>query len=275
MAKQLLYDETARHSLMRGVDRLSDAVRVTLGPKGRNVALDKKYGAPTITNDGVTIARDIELDEPFENMGAQLVREVAIKTDDVAGDGTTTAVVLAQSLVSEGLRNVAAGANPMIVKRGLEKAVDTVVEALKAQARPVATREDIANVASIVFIGRATNLDFGLGTGTGELDRIGDQMTNTSRNRARSAHTNGSRLISDHDLPFFGLALENRPMSHAQFVKIDVRFSFSRAPHAKSSTGRQSIFPSVLPTGKSWSDVRGFFLKATNWCHFATGSRSP
>ncbi|MGO9177719.1 MAG: TCP-1/cpn60 chaperonin family protein, partial [Candidatus Limnocylindrales bacterium] len=149
MAKQLLYDETARHSLMRGVDRLSDAVRVTLGPKGRNVALDKKYGAPTITNDGVTIARDIELDEPFENMGAQLVREVAIKTDDVAGDGTTTAVVLAQSLVSEGLRNVAAGANPMIVKRGLEKAVDTVVEALKAQARPVATREDIANVASI------------------------------------------------------------------------------------------------------------------------------
>ena len=149
MAKQLLYDETARHSLMRGVDRLSDAVRVTLGPKGRNVALDKKYGAPTITNDGVTIARDIALDEPFENMGAQLLREVAIKTDDVAGDGTTTAVVLAQSLVSEGLRNVAAGANPMIVKRGLEKAVDTVVEALKAQARPVATREDIANVAAI------------------------------------------------------------------------------------------------------------------------------
>ena len=149
MAKQLLYDETARHSLMRGVDRLSDAVRVTLGPKGRNVALDKKYGAPTITNDGVTIARDIELDEPFENMGAQLLREVAIKTDDVAGDGTTTAVVLAQALVTEGLRNVAAGANPMIVKRGLEKAVDAVVTALKAQSRPVATREDIANVASI------------------------------------------------------------------------------------------------------------------------------
>jgi chaperonin GroEL len=134
---------------MRGVDRLSDAVRVTLGPKGRNVALDKKYGAPTITNDGVTIARDIALDEPFENMGAQLLREVAIKTDDVAGDGTTTAVVLAQSLVSEGLRNVAAGANPMIVKRGLEKAVACVVEELKAQARPVATREDIANVAAI------------------------------------------------------------------------------------------------------------------------------
>jgi chaperonin GroEL len=149
VAKQLLFDETARHSLMRGVDRLSDAVRVTLGPKGRNVVLDKKYGAPTITNDGVTIARDIELDEPFENMGAQLVREVAIKTDDVAGDGTTTAVVLAQSLVTEGLRNVAAGANPMIVKRGLDKAVACVVEELKAQARPVATREDIANVASI------------------------------------------------------------------------------------------------------------------------------
>jgi len=149
VAKQLVFDESARRSLKKGVDRLADAVKVTIGPKGRNVVLDKKYGAPTITNDGVTIARDIELDEPFENMGAQLVREVATKTDDVAGDGTTTAVVLAQALVTEGLRNVTAGANPMIVKRGLDKAVACVVEELKAQARPVATREDIANVASI------------------------------------------------------------------------------------------------------------------------------
>jgi chaperonin GroEL len=149
VAKQLIFDETARRSLKRGVDRLADAVKVTLGPKGRNVVLDKKFGAPTITNDGVTIAREIELEEPFENMGAQLLKEVATKTDDVAGDGTTTAVVLGQALVTEGLKNVTAGANPMIVKRGLDKAVDKVVEQLKANARPVETREQIAAVAAI------------------------------------------------------------------------------------------------------------------------------
>jgi chaperonin GroEL len=148
-AKQLIYDETARRALRRGVDRLADTVRVTLGPKGRNVVLDKKYGSPTITNDGVTIAREMELDDPFENMGAQLVKEAATKTDDVAGDGTTTAVVLAQSLIAEGLRNVTAGANPMIVKRGLEKGVAAVVEELKKYARPVETHEDIAAVAAI------------------------------------------------------------------------------------------------------------------------------
>ena len=149
MAKQLIFDETARRSLRRGVDRLADAVRVTLGPKGRNVVLDKKFGAPTITNDGVTIAREIELDEPFENMGAQLLKEVATKTDDVAGDGTTTAVVLAQSLVAEGLKNVTAGANPMILKRGLEKGVEAIVAELKTHARPVDDRADIAAVAAI------------------------------------------------------------------------------------------------------------------------------
>ncbi len=149
MAKQLIFDETARRSLKRGVDRLADAVKVTLGPKGRNVVLDKKFGAPTITNDGVTIAREIELDEPFENMGAQLLKEVATKTDDVAGDGTTTAVVLGQAIIAEGLKNVTAGANPMIVKRGLEKGVDAVVERLKEHSRPVENSEDIANVASI------------------------------------------------------------------------------------------------------------------------------
>jgi chaperonin GroEL len=149
VAKQLIFDETARRSLKRGVDRLADAVKVTLGPKGRNVVLDKKFGAPTITNDGVTIAREIELDEPFENMGAQLLKEVATKTDDVAGDGTTTAVVLGQALVTEGLKNVTAGANPMIVKRGLDKAVDKIVERLKVNAKPVETREQIAAVAAI------------------------------------------------------------------------------------------------------------------------------
>ena len=149
MAKQLIFDETARRSLKRGIDRLADAVRVTIGPKGRNVVLDKKFGAPTITNDGVTIARDIELEDPFENMGAQLLKEVATKTDDVAGDGTTTAVVLGQAMVSEGLRVVTAGANPMVVKRGIEKAVEAVVDEIKRTARPVDTREQIAAVAAI------------------------------------------------------------------------------------------------------------------------------
>ncbi len=149
MAKQLLFDEVARRSLKKGIDRLADAVRVTIGPKGRNVVLDKKFGAPTITNDGVTIARDIELEDPFENMGAQLLKEVATKTDDVAGDGTTTAVVLGQAMVNEGLRVVTAGANPMIVKRGIERAVEVIVEEIKKTARPVETREQIAAVAAI------------------------------------------------------------------------------------------------------------------------------
>ena len=149
MAKQLIFDETARRSLKKGVDRLADAVKVTLGPKGRNVVLDKKFGAPTITNDGVTIARDIDLEDPFENMGAQLLKEVATKTDDVAGDGTTTAVVLGQALVTEGLKNVTAGANPMIVKRGMDKAVERVVAELKKNAKPVDNREQIAAVAAI------------------------------------------------------------------------------------------------------------------------------
>ena len=149
MAKQLIFDEAARRSLKRGIDRLADAVRVTIGPKGRNVVLDKKFGAPTITNDGVTIARDIELDDPFENMGAQLLKEVATKTDDVAGDGTTTAVVLGQAMVAEGLRVVTAGANPMVIKSGIEKAVAAVVEEIKRVSRPVDSREQIAAVAAI------------------------------------------------------------------------------------------------------------------------------
>ncbi len=149
MAKQLLFDEEARRALKRGVDALADAVKVTLGPKGRNVVLDKKYGAPTITNDGVTIARDIDLDDPFENMGAQLVKEVATKTNDIAGDGTTTATVLAQAIITEGLKNVAAGANPMILKRGLDKGVAVIVEELKRLSRPVNTPEETAQLASV------------------------------------------------------------------------------------------------------------------------------
>jgi chaperonin GroEL len=148
MAKQLEFSEPARRSLKAGVDKLADAVKVTLGPKGRNVVLDKKFGAPTVTNDGVTIAREIELEDPFENMGAQLVKEVATKTNDVAGDGTTTATVLAQAIISEGLRNVAAGANPMILKRGIDKGVDAIMDELKTLARPVNTTEETAQVAA-------------------------------------------------------------------------------------------------------------------------------
>jgi chaperonin GroEL len=149
LAKQLLFDEEARRALKRGVDALADAVKVTLGPKGRNVVLDKKFGAPTITNDGVTIARDIDLDDPFENMGAQLVKEVATKTNDIAGDGTTTATVLAQAIITEGLKNVAAGANPMILKRGLDKGVAVLVEELKRLSKPVNTPEETAQLASV------------------------------------------------------------------------------------------------------------------------------
>lgn len=149
MAKQILFDEQARRALERGVNALANAVKVTLGPKGRNVVLDKKFGAPTITNDGVTIARDIELEDAFENMGAQLVKEVAVKTNDVAGDGTTTATLLAQAMVREGMKNVAAGANPMIVKKGIQKAVDVLVSELKGISSKVEGKQAIAQVAAI------------------------------------------------------------------------------------------------------------------------------
>ena len=149
MSKILKFDDEARRGLEAGVNKLADAVKVTLGPKGRNVVLEKKFGAPTITNDGVSIAREIELEDPYENMGAQLVKEVATKTNDVAGDGTTTATVLAQALVKEGLRNVAAGANPMALKRGIEKAVAAAVESIKEQAKEIDDRSEIAQVATI------------------------------------------------------------------------------------------------------------------------------
>jgi chaperonin GroEL len=149
MAKQLVFSENARRDLKKGVDALADAVKVTLGPKGRNVALDKKWGAPTITHDGVTVAKEIELEEPFQNMGAQLLKEAATKTNDVAGDGTTTATVLAQMIVNEGLKNVAAGANPMLIKNGIARAAEAVVGALREQSTDIDTKEEIANVAAI------------------------------------------------------------------------------------------------------------------------------
>ena len=149
MAKMIAFDEEARRGLERGMNTLADAVKVTLGPRGRNVVLEKKWGAPTITNDGVSIAKEIELEDPWEKIGAELVKEVAKKTDDIAGDGTTTATVLAQALVREGLRNVAAGANPMALKRGIEKAVEAVSQQLLKTAKEVETKEQIAATASI------------------------------------------------------------------------------------------------------------------------------
>ena len=148
-AKQLMFDEEARRTILRGVDKLANAVKATLGPKGRNVVLDKKFGAPNITKDGVTVAKEIELEDPFENMGAQMVKEVASKTSDVAGDGTTTATVLAQAIIREGMKNVTAGSNPMALKRGIDKAVEAVVEEIRRISKPTRGKKEISQVASI------------------------------------------------------------------------------------------------------------------------------
>src|SRR5919106_6762458 len=147
--KRLVYSDEARKSLRVGIETLADAVKVTLGPKGRNVVLDKKFGPPQVCSDGVTIAKEIELPDPFQNMGAQLIKEAASKTNDAAGDGTTTSVVLAQAIITEGFKNTAAGANPMALKRGIEKAVDAILEELKKMARSVESREQIAQVAAL------------------------------------------------------------------------------------------------------------------------------
>jgi chaperonin GroEL len=169
MAKQLLFDEAARHAMKAGIDALADAVKITLGPKGRNVVLEKKFGSPTITNDGVTIAKDVELEDPFENIGAQLAREIASKTNDIAGDGTTTATVLGQSIVQEGLKNVAAGANPMALKRGVEKGAAAILEAIKSGATPVTTRQQMAQIAAI-----SANNDQEIGELIGEvMEKVG------------------------------------------------------------------------------------------------------
>src|SRR5687768_14628415 len=169
MPKLIAFDETARRALESGMNQLADAVRVTLGPKGRNVVLEKKWGAPTITKDGVSVAKEIELEDPYEKIGAELVKEVAKKTDDVAGDGTTTATVLAWAMVREGLKNVAAGANPMSLKRGIEAAVEAAVDHLKTFAKDVDDREQIASVASI-----SANNDTEIGALTAEaMDKVG------------------------------------------------------------------------------------------------------
>ncbi|MFA5349339.1 MAG: TCP-1/cpn60 chaperonin family protein, partial [Candidatus Paceibacterota bacterium] len=149
MAKEILYSEAARKKLKSGVDKLANAVKITLGPRGRNVILDKGFGAPTVTNDGVTIAKEIELEDKIENLGAEIVKEVASKTNDIAGDGTTTATVLAQAIITEGLKNVAAGANPLLIKRGIELAKQKVLDYLKSISKPISQKDEIAKVATI------------------------------------------------------------------------------------------------------------------------------
>ena len=169
MAKQLLFDEAARSSILKGISQLTDAVKATLGPKGRNAILDKKYGAPTITKDGVTVAKEIELKDPWQNMGAQLVREVASKTSDVAGDGTTTATVLAHAIYREGMKHVVAGANPMDIKRGIEKSVEVVISELKKLSKPVQDKKEIAQVGTI-----SANNDPSIGDIIAEaMDKVG------------------------------------------------------------------------------------------------------
>ncbi len=209
--------------MKRGMDALAEAVKTTLGPKGRNVALDKKYGAPTVTHDGVTVARDIELDDPFENMGAQLLKEAATKTEDVAGDGTTTATVLAQAIVTEGLKNVASGANPMQMKLGIDKAAEAVAQAIKAAAQPVKGREEIAQVATV------SAADPEIGELIAEvMDKVGkdgvitveESQDDGLRDRVRRGHAVRSRLrqrlLRDRHEPHGGRARGSLHPHHGQ-----------------------------------------------------------
>ncbi len=209
MAKQMLYEEESRRTLLKGVDQLANAVKVTLGPKGRNVVLDKKFGAPTVTNDGVTIAKEIELEEPFANMGAQLVKEVATKTNDVAGDGTTTATLLAQAIIKEGLKNVTAGANPMGIKRGIEKAVKAAVEQIEKISKKIETAEEISNIAAI-----SANNDPEIGKLIADaMDKVGKDGVITVE-EAKSMDTNlevveGMQFDRGYLSPYFVTNAEN------------------------------------------------------------------
>ncbi len=209
MAKQLQFKEDARRSLKAGIDTLAEAVKTTLGPKGRNVALDKKFGSPTVTHDGVTVAKEIELRDPFENMGAQLLKEAATKTNDVAGDGTTTATVLAQAIVNEGLRNVAAGANPMLLKRGLDKGVEVVVDAIKKMAIPVKGKDDIAHIAAI------SAADTEIGDLIAEvMDRVGkDGVITVEESRGlrfETEYVDGMEFDRGYISPYFINSLERQ-----------------------------------------------------------------
>src|SRR5436190_10895695 len=208
-AKQLLFSGEARAKIMEGVEQLAKAVKVTLGPRGRNVVLDKKWGSPTVTKDGVTVAKEIELDDPYQNMGAQMVREVASKTSDVAGDGTTTATVLAESIFREGIKNITAGAAPMAVKRGIDKAVETVVAELRKLSRPVKENKEIQQVATI-----SANSDHFIGQKIAEaMDKVGKDGTITVE-EAKSVETTldvveGMQFDKGYISPYFVTEKEN------------------------------------------------------------------
>ena len=244
MAKLLKFDEEARRALETGVNKLADAVKVTLGPRGRNVVLDKKWGAPTITNDGVSIAKEVELEDPFENMGAQLVKEVATKTNDVAGDGTTTATVLAQNLVTLGMRNVAAGANPLSLKRGIEKAVAAAVESIESQSKDVDDKSDIANVATI------SAADSSVGAVIAEaIDKVGKDGVVT----VEESNTFGTELEFTEGMQFDKGYLSPYFVTDPERQEAVLDEPFILLHQAKISTV-QSLLPvleAVMKTGKS------------------------
>ena len=243
MAKVLKFDDEARRALEAGVNKLADAVRVTIGPKGRNVVLDKKFGAPTITNDGVSIAKEIELEDPFENMGAQLVKEVATKTDDIAGDGTTTATVLAQAMVSVGMKNVAAGANPMSVKRGIEKAVAAAVESIAQQAKEVDDKSDIASVATI------SAADSSIGQVIADaIDKVGKDGVVT----VEESNTFGTELDFTEGMQFDKGYLSPYFVTDAERQEVVLEDAYILLNSAKISTV-QAMLPTleaVMQTGK-------------------------
>jgi chaperonin GroEL len=244
MSKLLKFDEEARRALEAGVNKLADAVKVTLGPKGRNVVLDKKWGAPTITNDGVSIAKEVELEDPFENMGAQLIKEVATKTNDVAGDGTTTATVLAQNLVTLGMRNVAAGANPLSLKRGIEKAVAAAVESIQSQSKDVDDKSDIANVATI------SAADSSVGAVIAEaIDKVGKDGVVT----VEESNTFGTELEFTEGMQFDKGYLSPYFVTDPERQEAVLEEPFILLHQAKISTV-QSLLPvleAVMKTGKS------------------------
>ena len=243
MAKVLKFDDEARRALEAGVNKLADAVRVTIGPKGRNVVLDKKFGAPTITNDGVSIAKEIELEDPFENMGAQLVKEVATKTDDIAGDGTTTATVLAQAMVSTGMKNVAAGANPMSVKRGIEKAVAAAVDSIAKQAKDVDDKSDIASVATI------SAADASIGEVIADaIDKVGKDGVVT----VEESNTFGTELDFTEGMQFDKGYLSPYFVTDAERQEVVLEDAYILLNSAKISTV-QAMLPTleaVMQTGK-------------------------
>jgi len=243
MAKVLKFDDEARRALEAGVNKLADAVRVTIGPKGRNVVLDKKFGAPTITNDGVSIAKEIELEDPFENMGAQLVKEVATKTDDIAGDGTTTATVLAQAMVSVGMKNVAAGANPMAVKKGIEKAVVAAVESIAKQSKDVDDKSDIASVATI------SAADTSIGEVIADaIDKVGKDGVVT----VEESNTFGTELDFTEGMQFDKGYLSPYFVTDAERQEVVLEDAYILLNSAKISTV-QAMLPTleaVMQTGK-------------------------